>query len=207
MKKNMPIAIQRQILISASVYFILLFLVRPLAAQHTNTTTEEEFVDYPMIECSCTIEEIKDYKTAVYKNGDTHAYLRLLMHNGRRSEETLIYSMVMANKFHYSHAYYDVYQTIIDLADAYSTELDSVTMNMALDYLQKGATLGDVNCVYEISRLYLVGEFVTQDESTAKSFFSILYSNEDLEYRWKVFVKTYTIQNANNNREVPHDNN
>lgn len=191
----MPIAIQRQKLISASVFFILLFLARPLAAQHTNTTTEEEIIDCPSMEFSFTIREIKDFKTAVYKNGDTHAYLQLLMHNGIRSEETLIYSMVMANKFHYPHAYYDVYKTIIDMADTYSTELDSVTMGMALDYLHKGATLGDVNCVYEISRLYLVGEFVAQDEHMAKSFFSILYSNEDLEYRWKVFVKTYTIQN------------
>lgn len=195
MKKNMQKLIKQQGLISVSWCFIFLFLANSLVAQETNTIKAEDTIIEPIMDFYFTTEEIDAFKTAVYKTGDRHAYLQLLMSKGRRSEETLAYSLIMANKFHYLHAYYDVYVTIIDIADTYSTELDSTTVRIALKYLQEGATAGDISCVYEISRLYLNGKYVKQDENIAKSYFAILYADNDFEYRWRMFVQAYTIQN------------
>ena len=183
MKSNMKTTTLKRLLISTSFTCAFLLLNVSLKAQNTDTT------EIPLcIEFSYSANEIEGLKSAILQKGDKNAYLALRGSKSGRGDELLAYSMIMANKYHYPHAYYDVYKTIIEIADTYSTEMDSITLNWAIDYLREGASWHDVFCVYELSSLYLLGIYVEKNEEIAKSYFSTLYSGEDLEYRWKVFV-------------------
>lgn len=159
-------------------------------AQNTNLDT---VIVIPCEDVTFSAAEIEMLKIEVVRTGNVHSYVNLLSSNGKRDETTLMYSLIMANKYNHLHAYYDVYQTLIEVSEHYCFEIDSTTLAFALDYLEKGAALGGTRCVYELARLYLNGKYVEQDTDKAKSYLAILHAGEDFESRWwDAFVKTFS---------------
>lgn len=66
---------------------------------------------------------------------------------------SLYYSFIMANKYQYAPACYNVYQQIIQMYAPNNKPVDSNSYNMAVFYLQKGAMLGDVSCIRELDSI------------------------------------------------------
>ena len=60
--------------------------------------------------------------------------------------QTLFYSMVMANKYNYKPAYYNVYLSFKSFEEFFEVKLHDKTMSLAYDFIKRGANLGDENC-------------------------------------------------------------
>jgi len=113
------------------------------------------------------------------KKGDTIAYENLFMvflttTTKEHSSELLIYSLLMANKYNYPFAYYGVYDCLWQIYPETTSSLmlldslDETTRNIALEYLQKGAELGENNCQYNLGRYYLEGKYFEKDTILGK---------------------------------------
>lgn len=62
----------------------------------------------------------------------------------------LYYSYVMANKHNYALANYDVYKALLDICDSMNFQNEKIN-SMALFYLRRGASLGDVRAKEELN--------------------------------------------------------
>lgn len=106
---------------------------------------------------------------------------------------SLTYALYMANVYKYLLAYYDVYTLILDFYKYNKIEIDSVSLNLALDYLKRGAELNDWNCNVDLSYLYLTGKYLQRDTLKAKECLRRIYTNEDEfnktwgYYKWKYY--------------------
>lgn len=92
---------------------------------------------YPTI----TIEEIK----MNVRKGDTNAYNQLAHINLTHPEDQLFWALLMAHKYDYNLAYFDVFSCLLDanLCQGYSMDkVDAKSRKMALDYLLIAAKKG-----------------------------------------------------------------
>jgi hypothetical protein len=115
---------------------------------------------------------------SVKETGNISAYEALWRYfgcsvNNEEGEEILPYALLMANKYHYERAYYHVYDCfiIIYANGAYNSDLDSLdntTKKFALEYLQKGAELGEINCKKKLGRYYIEGKYFEKDTVLGK---------------------------------------
>jgi hypothetical protein len=105
------------------------------------------------------------------KQGDTIAYnlLSIYFACSEYDEELLPYALLMANKYHYIRAYYDVYDCFCRFypETTYSLvlldSLDKTTRDIALEYLQKGADFGETNCEWNLGNYYNEGKYFEKD--------------------------------------------
>jgi len=85
---------------------------------------------------------LNEIKSDVVFKGDTNAYIELdIVYNDLNHEEFIYYALVMANKYDYPQAYFDVYWCLTELYKDFS-EIDSLTMEMSLKYLTLAADKG-----------------------------------------------------------------
>ncbi|MHC0446326.1 hypothetical protein ACWA1F_13030 [Flavobacterium sp. 3-218] len=80
------------------------------------------------------IELMDSLSKRVIEYGDTKAYFEIQsIYNIGEQKQTsaLYYSLIMANKYHYNQAYYDVYYILN------SPKVDNKTREMANEYLKK----------------------------------------------------------------------
>ncbi|MBP5426524.1 MAG: hypothetical protein J6Y29_01280 [Clostridiales bacterium] len=78
----------------------------------------------------------------VIEKGDTSAYYDLFVsYLDYSPEKFLPYALIMANKYNYPQAYYDVYDRLWYLYEN-SDSLDVTTKKIALEYLEKAAQKG-----------------------------------------------------------------
>lgn len=93
--------------------------------------------------------------------GDTMAYMYAASaHFQEGSDAEFLYtSLIMANKYHYSDAYYGVYTALAhsNLNDSYET-LDDDTKFIALYYLLKAKEKGYENAINECERIFGKGK-------------------------------------------------
>jgi TPR repeat protein len=88
--------------------------------------------------------EIPDWELEklVIEKGDTSAYYDLfVVYLDYSFEKFLPYALIMANRYNYPQAYYDVYDRLWNLYENPDT-LDTTTKKMALEYLEKAAKMG-----------------------------------------------------------------
>ena len=117
--------------------------------------------------------QVNEFKKLALEKGDTIAYSELSNYYMDISNEGLLYSaLMMANKYHYSRAYYDVYETITE--SSYKKEfteldsLDSKTRSMALDYLIMGADKGNKECQRKLGYFLSQGKYIKKDTTKGK---------------------------------------
>lgn len=63
------------------------------------------------------------------------------------------YSFLMANKYDYAPACYEVYRLMMELFENYHIMMDSASSFMAQTFLVRGASLGDSSCLAELKRM------------------------------------------------------
>lgn len=98
-----------------------------------NNCSEEK--SYSMNHGTKTLPELKQQ---IIDYGDTCAYYDLkiqLLDFKYGDEELLSYAMIMANKYDYSEAYFDVFDCITAPYFDNINQIDSRTAKMAIDYL------------------------------------------------------------------------
>jgi hypothetical protein len=81
-------------------------------------------------------KNIKEIKKQVLEKGDTLAYyeLKVAFMGLPVYPEVMVYSMIMANKYGYTQAFYDVYFCIKLLNSHYVGALDDETLKLGISY-------------------------------------------------------------------------
>jgi hypothetical protein len=120
--------------------YIALALIMTLYSCNTNQPATNDEVAMSDV----SILNLNESKSDVELHGDTLAYntLALYYFSEGKYNEMLYYSMIMANKFGYDNAYYDVYQILIDIYGDSISQIDTLTAYMALSYLTTAAKKG-----------------------------------------------------------------
>jgi hypothetical protein len=114
------------------VYYILLFLT----IVSCNSKSEKGI---PMNYSERSDSELEKL---VIEKGDTSAYYELfVVYLDYPFEKFLPYALIMANKYNYQQAYFDVYDRLWNLYDNPDL-LDNTSKKMAIEYLQKAASRG-----------------------------------------------------------------
>jgi hypothetical protein len=115
----------------------LLIISYGCTSKHTGKDGEVALTDVSIL-------KLNETKSRVELQGDTNAYKTLVLYyfSEGKSNEMLYYSMIMANKYDYSNAHYDVYQILIDIYDDSVSQIDSLTAYMAIKYLTNAALKG-----------------------------------------------------------------
>jgi TPR repeat protein len=121
--------------------------------------------------------EPEDYGKIVL-NGDTDAYYAVHVEymNFHYPEESLFYALVMANKYDYQEAYFDVFECLYDLNNEYQhanegwrlDSLDETSRKMALEYLVKATEKGHKQSKEILGEYYLEGLYVEKDTILGK---------------------------------------
>jgi len=91
-------------------------------------------------------------------------------------EKTLIYSIIVANKWDYSEASLNVFMTLARLDKKNSSSslpeidfLDEETRKMALNYLQKASDKEHPNAKYILGKYYLEGKYLPKNVTLGNS--------------------------------------
>jgi hypothetical protein len=103
--------------------------------------------------------EISQLQNEILTTGDTSKYLKAQNYfiNSAKYDMFLYYSLIMANKYKYNLAFYDVYIALTHPRTGESfKELDKSTQNLALYYLVKSYELGLLSSSYDIKSI--IGE-------------------------------------------------
>lgn len=81
----------------------------------------------------------QNYKNLVIEKGDIDAYNTLSIEylDYKYPEEFLLYAMIMANKYDYPQASFDVFTCLTDVYMSDLNKMDSISANMAINYLIK----------------------------------------------------------------------
>ena len=113
---------------------------------------------------------INTLKELVLSKGDTTAYneLHTAFMNEKHVEEYLLYSIIMANKYNYHRAYFQVYFCLTSVFKYDVGEMDDETKTLAIKYLKKGVELNDPESTKYLGDLYLEGKYVPKDTILGK---------------------------------------
>ncbi|WP_304200111.1 hypothetical protein [Flavobacterium alvei] len=110
--------------------------------------------------------EMELYRKLAIEKGDTIAYKELELEN-YESDSFLYVSLIMANKYNYPSAYYNVFHSLVKQSNKKELEalddLDEITKKMAIDYLMMGAEKGDKQCQNILGIFYLEGKYLKKD--------------------------------------------
>ena len=72
-----------------------------------------------------------------------------------KMDEILLVSFIMANKYNYKEAYYDIYRSLARCSDEVPIDsLDKTTKNLALFYLLKANERGSSNAYYAVQEIF-----------------------------------------------------
>ena len=105
------------------------------------------------------LQEMEKYKTEVMQSGDISSYLHLQQFfvDRLRFEELLFCSLIMANKYNYRPAYFNVFMCLkFTDKNGEFEKLDDVTKSLAMYYLLRSYELGDSGAIYDIRSI--IGE-------------------------------------------------
>ena len=112
-------------------------------------------------------DDIARLEGNIVKNGDIDSYNQLMSYHVDQTkplDEFVMYSMIMANKYDYPQACWDVYWQLVFLQDS----LDSLTLNVGMSFLRHGVELNSSSCIDELGKLFLDGKYVNQNEALGK---------------------------------------
>ena len=112
----------------------------------------------------------QDLKEKIVHTGDIKSYEELsTVYMDYRVGEFLPYALIMANKYDYPQAYYDVYESLTLMQSVGKENLnsvDSVTLQIALKYLKLSADKGSKVGKKILGQYYLEGKYFPKDTIT-----------------------------------------
>ena len=94
-------------------------------------------------------------KSDILMYGDTAAYIQLKGEfSQKRPYDIFYYALIMANKYNYHKACYDVYKSLVSIyaLNPALGEMDSVSISIANEYLRRGAQKGDQRAIRELKK-------------------------------------------------------
>ena len=115
---------------------------------------------------------LEELKERVRRSGDAQAYEELstaYMNEG--ISEILPYSLLMANKYNYPQAYYDVYESLVLMQSVGQNTIDSLdvkTLDMALEYLKLSSDKGLFLGKKILGQYYIDGKYLLKDTIMGK---------------------------------------
>jgi len=144
------------------IYILILIVVCSISCQQK----EKHIEVYSMN----NTRPIKELKELVLLKGDTAAYdeLAIAYLKDKYNEEYLLYSFVMANKYNYPRAYYQVYECLTAVFELRKIKIDEKTKALAIKYLKEGVDLNERQSIKELGELYLEGKYVPKDTILGK---------------------------------------
>lgn len=159
---------------SICVLFILLCCI---LFQHNIFGQNFEIVTSPRY----TLAQTRPFKDSIILKGDVEAWGNLCFTddkeytkypNGKKNryEMEFPYVLILANRYDNPQACYSIYDLITEIYDAYKIEMDSATINFVLFYLNKGADLGDGECLKRLYGFYIEGKYIAKDVAKANSY-------------------------------------
>jgi len=116
--------------------------------------------------------QIEEFQKNVIDKGDIYSFNRLAIHYVDKSKykELQKYALIMADKYNNGDGYSQVFECIIALNNnnEYNDITDFAKINEkakmeALKYLEKGASIIDINCMSELQEIYRNGIGVEKD--------------------------------------------
>lgn len=166
------------------IVFLLLLLYSCMGNKEGNTqkiprvdSTTVARADSNSTTVRLTRHEIDSCINLSINHGDTMAYNKVqsFFTLEMRDNEFLYYSIIMANKYNFRDAYFNVYWTLANPGTGESfDQLDSKTQNLALYYLLMSHELGRENSKYSIEEIF--GK--NRDIPKANSFLDYLKENK-----------------------------
>lgn len=120
-----------------TVLFLTILFLSSCSSDNRNEKTNDENED---VFINQNIELPSDLKNLIINEGDTNAYYKVsneYYESYSHPEELLLYSMIMANKYDYLQAYYDVFTCLTDVYMSDLNKMDTATANIAIEYLLK----------------------------------------------------------------------
>ena len=124
-------------------------------------------------------------KKLIIENCDTIAYLELKKAYRYTTYKgaVLYYSLFMANNCNYAPAYLDVYY---EIKHNDISKLNEGSKTLMINYLKKGAELGNRKSQYELGRLYKEGEYLPKNEELGNKLIMLGDSlkKDDPEFEW-----------------------
>ncbi|WP_312902754.1 hypothetical protein [Chryseobacterium taichungense] len=116
--------------------------------------------------------QIEEYKKNVISKGDPDSFTKLIIHYSNLPDynELNKYALIMADKYNNGDGYSQVFECIIalnnnnennDITDF--AKINEKAKNEALKYLEKGASLNDINCMSKLQEIYRNGIGVKKD--------------------------------------------
>jgi len=111
----------------------------------------------------------------IFQEGDSSAYYELSMqYLDYGYERFLPFALIMANKYDYQQAYFDIFDCLWHIYGKPTAELilledlDSTTQKMAIDYLIKASFKGHEQAKEILGEYYLRGLYVDKDTLLGK---------------------------------------
>lgn len=137
------------------IVFLILFVLTLSMCSYDRKTefkNESEVKEFSM---NSPNESLDTLKMRVYKFGDVNAYLKLeyYFYDISMPQDLLPYSLILSNKFNSSIGAIGVYHCLIGpfLYDGID-DIDSVTSNIAIEYLLKAADLKNESAISIVKR-------------------------------------------------------
>lgn len=134
---------------------VIIFFLFFIGCDMKNDSTQNNKSERSINQLSTNENELK--KSILFK-GDIDAYnsLGTAYLDYTFQEEFLLYAMIMANKYEYPQAYFDVFTCLTDIYLSDLNQIDDKTASLAIDYLLKAYEKGhhqakDVVEEYEIT--------------------------------------------------------
>lgn len=120
-----------------SITLLLIFGGCDTKENEPNKNKVEQSINQPS-------KSMTELKKAVLYNGDINAYneLDIAYLDYTFQEEFLLYAMIMANKYDYPQAYFDVFTCLTGIYLSDLNQLDEKTASLAIDYLLKAYEKG-----------------------------------------------------------------
>lgn len=110
---------------------------------------------------------LKELKEKVIKTGDVQSYEELsTAYMDYSIGEFLPYALLMANKYNYPRAYYDVYESLVLMQSVGQGTIDSLdpkTLTMALEYLKLSSEKGLLLGKKILGQYYIDGKYLSKD--------------------------------------------
>lgn len=122
-----------------------------------------------------TEEENIQFEKSIILLGDIESYKKYSLHH--YGPEMLQYSIIMACKYNYPRAYFDVYDHIVEnLYEYNNVTIDSMTWHIAFQFLKKGAELKDPSALRKMISIYKNGNhYITPDSTMEAAYKKELY--------------------------------
>jgi len=140
-----------------------------------NSPNDDKNKSIPINIFKAKSEQMESYlklKEKIITMGDTESYSSLSTASlDNPTEDFLPWALVMANKYHFTQAYLDVYFCLNSMSNEFDKNdvrslklLDNKTRTMAIEYLKKAAEQKHPQAMSILGHYYVEGRYLIKDE-------------------------------------------